>query len=180
MAKALKDIPWSEVRAICVADGYRAAAEAYGLKEGTIRQRASREGWFEHPAIKEALAKRRAVTSAVTTCNAPSAAVTIAEGLNDLNRRTRLALAKGIASGADHVAVMDGEEVFKNAERIGHLTRGAGTVHGWRDAEAVAIHSIVLPSNEAIMAKLREIHAIEAEEPPAIKDAAVPVEGRVD
>src|SRR6187399_3191481 len=99
MPRALP-INWNEVRAVVIASDYRTASEAFGVNEASIRKRASRERWFAHPAVKEVMKKKEAVTRVVTDCDTPTAATVIAEQMIALNKRTRLGLAKAFCSAA--------------------------------------------------------------------------------
>ena len=170
-------IDWSEVRAVCVAAGYRAAAEGFGIKEATIRQRACRERWFDDPAIKAVMASRAAMSRAVTTDGRPTAAVVIAESLLDLNKRTRLGLARSFAAAADRAAELDGEEVLERAEKISHVTRSAGMIHGWRGEDSTAIAIVTLPASEVIRDAMRRLS--EPDEPEDAADEAKVIEGAV-
>ena len=107
---------------------YKELAEAYGLKEGTVRQRANREGWAQ-----ERNALSRAVTQAANATLGDERATRLAK-FNEQDAKIAEALkAKAArmlnALGDDDKALANLVRVFDGAQKIGLLALGAATAN---------------------------------------------------
>lgn len=121
MPQAL-DVDYTQAKLIYAATGsLKTASEQTGISYAAIRQRASREQWEE--SIQEA---QKAVSHRVT-----EALGTARNKLEELNKDTRLKLAKGINSGATAVSELSGAEVLAASGNVASLAKAAASVHGW-------------------------------------------------
>lgn len=107
---------------------YKELAEAHGLKEGTVRQRANRENWAQ-----ERNALSRAVTQAANASLGDERATRLAK-FNDQDAKIAEALkAKAArmlnALGDDDKALANLTRVFDGAQKIGLLALGAATAN---------------------------------------------------
>lgn len=105
---------------------YKELAEAHGLKEGTVRQRANRENWAQ-----ERNALSRAVTQAANASLGEERATRLAK-FNDQDAKIAEALkakAARILNGGDvdDKVLANLTRIFDGAQKIGLLALGAAT-----------------------------------------------------
>jgi transcription elongation GreA/GreB family factor len=121
------DWPAIEAEFISTTASYKELGNKYGLKEGTVRQRANRHGWQE---------KRNEVTASVTNAIRDKMLSERMELLEDFNARDieaaieiRRRSMELLVSAADASEVRALSAAMANAQKIGRLAMGAETEH---------------------------------------------------
>lgn len=140
---------WSEVKAFALSCGnLKQAADTFGIEYTAVRVRAHREKWpvgrrlqknvtQAKETLQASIAKNRktSVNSNVTPVTTASEALIVT--LADYERRTKIALAKASAKGAEHVAESQGDEVVAAAADLKSLAGVAAVAHGWNGGNDV-------------------------------------------
>lgn len=117
---------WNEIRtAHAAGGGLREMARHFGIPEGTVLFRAMKEGWSEQiRKAREAATQSKQIIPGEKT----------AQVLGTLAQKSRIALAKGLHKGAEHVESMTGAAIIEKAPQIASLTRASGQVFAWQDS----------------------------------------------
>lgn len=142
------EVDREQVRLVAVQIGVREAARQFDLPEETVKTWSGRYGWFKEKQQEQQLvtvARERKRESQGLSPREPKAS----EILEKYGKQTRLALAKGLAKGAETVADMDGQEVLMSAAQIKQLTGAAKDVHGWAQTVEHKLSLDVLASGQA-------------------------------
>ncbi len=135
---------WPEVKATAIATGsFEQAAKLHGLKSGTVRQRAAREGWPVGPRVHEAAAEAVALSrAAIVATQAQSGIVTnvtAAEALAAANAengaRSRSAALRYSARNLEHLADLPAEEGVLLAPQAASLVKVAATAGDWASSQ---------------------------------------------
>lgn len=68
-----------------------------------------------------------------------SPAALIASELQQLNSKTRLALARGIAKAGEHIQELPAHELLEKAQDVKAVAQTADLVHGWKESGPASV-----------------------------------------
>jgi hypothetical protein len=132
-------IDWPAVRTLSVAVGVREAARRMGLNEERVKKRCTREGWLSDPAVRAATERSVALRNSMSPIVPAtlSAAQAMTQELAQLNAKSRIGVARGLAKAATHIESMDGQEIVMDASNVKQTVQSLALVHGWSANQAV-------------------------------------------
>jgi hypothetical protein len=134
-----------QVRTIALAVGVREAARQFGIQEDTVKKWSSREGWFAEKAEKEQLVQRAIEMKRISQGLSPIVP-TAAEILKRTGPNTRAKLSIAVEKQAEHLAVMDPEELVVAAQTVTTVINGAAKLHSWAITVGGSVRLDVLAS----------------------------------
>lgn len=133
---AALDLPWEAIKTLCFAIGVRPALRQMGIEhhEDAVYQRAKREGW-QLRNVPRNLPVPPTVKQPVSLVRSPQEA--LRAELSELNAKSRLGIARGLAKGAEHISQMDGETIVEEAANVKQTVQSLALTHSWNANQPV-------------------------------------------